>query len=55
MSTKTFVFLGMTVGSLVGGYIPSLWGADLLSMWSLFLSAIGGLFGIWIAVKLSNY
>jgi uncharacterized membrane protein YeaQ/YmgE (transglycosylase-associated protein family) len=55
MSTKTLVFLGMFIGSIVGGYLPSLWGADIFSMWSLVLSAVGGLLGIWVGYRMGNY
>ncbi len=51
MSTKSLVMLGMTVGSAIGSFIPTLWGASFLSYTSLILSAVGGLLGIWIAMK----
>lgn len=51
MSRKTLVYIGMVVGSSIGGYIPVLFGADLLSFSSLFFSLIGGLVGIWIGYK----
>lgn len=51
MSTKTLVMLGMTVGSMIGSFIPILWGASFLSYTSLILSAVGGMLGIWIAMK----
>lgn len=54
MSTKTAVMIGMTVGSIIGGYIPVLFGASMLSMISIFTTAIGGFLGIWIGWKLSN-
>lgn len=54
MSIKTLIFIGMMIGSIIGGYIPSLWGADIFSMWSLVLSAVGGLLGIWAGFKLGN-
>ena len=38
----------MTVGSAVGGYLPVLWGGDLLSFSSLILSGVGGILGIWL-------
>ena len=44
--------LGMIVGSIIGGYLPVLFGASFLSMWSLFGSAVGGLLGIWIVYKI---
>jgi len=46
MSAKFFVFLGMTIGSLIGGYIPTLWGAGLISYSSVLFSGLGGIVGI---------
>lgn len=42
----------MTLGSLAGGYMPSLWGADMFSMSSILLSAVGGFLGIWVGYKI---
>lgn len=44
----------MTIGSVVGGYIPVLWGGGLLSFTSVIGNAIGGLLGIWVTFKLTN-
>ena len=52
MSRKKLIILGMVVGSIVGGYVPSLFGVDGL-MASLLCSTAGGLLGIWIMYKLS--
>jgi hypothetical protein len=41
----------MTIGSLVGGYIPTLWGAGILSMSGILLSGIGGFVGIWVGYR----
>jgi hypothetical protein len=46
------IMLGMVVGSIAGGYIPSLFGIDDLSMLSILGSFIGGILGILIAYKL---
>lgn len=54
MSRKT-IWLGAGIGGTVGGLIPLIWGADMLSASSIFLSTLGGLVGIWLAVKISNY
>jgi hypothetical protein len=48
MGGKSLVWIGMTVGSAVGGYLPVLWGGDLLSFSSLILSGLGGILGIWL-------
>jgi hypothetical protein len=55
MSRKTIIWIGMSIGSVVGGYIPNLWGANFLSMSSIFLTAVGGIAGIWLGFKLSDY
>jgi hypothetical protein len=45
----------MLVGSTAGAYAPSLWGVSSFSFTSALLSAVGGIIGIWIGFKLSNY
>jgi len=54
MSTKTYVWIGLFVGSGIGGYVPSLWGVGFLSYSSALTSAIGAILGIWIGFKLGN-
>ena len=54
MSRKTIIYIGFGIGSIIGGLIPSLWGADILSFSSMILSGIGGFAGIWIAYKYSG-
>ena len=54
MSPKFFVFLGMTVGSIIGGYIPTLFGVGLFSFTSVLTSGLGAMVGIWIGYQLSN-
>ncbi len=54
MSRKSWVWFGLTVGSLVGGYAPLLWGGDTLSFTSIGLSAVGGLVGIWAGFKIGE-
>ena len=46
--------MGMTVGSLIGGYIPVLFGVDLFSFTSIIFSAIGGIAGIWVSYKMTE-
>ena len=45
----------MFIGSAIGGYIPMLWGGSLFSFSSIILTAVGGLAGIWLGFKISNY
>ncbi|MDE2188407.1 MAG: hypothetical protein KGJ35_01615 [Patescibacteria group bacterium] len=57
MSRKTLIWIGLMVGSTVGSCIPMLWQGTngLLSMSSIFLSAVGGIAGIWAGFKVADY
>lgn len=48
------IWLGLFVGSGVGGYIPALWGADMFSISSVIGSALGGIAGIWLGFRLGE-
>ena len=48
------IWLGMFVGSFIGGYIPGLWGADIFSLSGVVFTAIGGFVGIWLGFKISG-
>lgn len=52
---KKFVMLGAVIFGAIGSYVPMLFG-DMDSMigWSILGSIVGGLFGIWLAVKAYN-
>jgi len=54
MSRKSFVMIGLVAGSLIGGYVPILWGAGLLSFSSLLGNTIGAILGIFIAFKMTE-
>ena len=54
MSSKSLIWIFMFIGSSVGGFIPTLWGAGFLSLSSVFLTAIGGIAGIWLGFKLGQ-
>lgn len=54
MNSKAFVWVGMLIGSTVGGFIPSLWGSSVLSISSMFFSAVGAIIGIYFGYKLSQ-
>jgi len=51
---KTFVWIGLFVGSTVGGMVPELWGESAFGGWSLVLSMLGGFAGIWGGYKLGR-
>ncbi len=52
MSSKTIVLIGVTIGSLIGGYIPVLWGGSAFSVSSVVLSTIGGSIGLILTYKM---
>ena len=52
---KSFIWVGMFVGSTIGAYIPALWGGSLFSFTSIILTAIGGFAGIWAGFKVSRW
>jgi hypothetical protein len=54
MPSKTFIWIGMFVGSSIGSYLPVLWGAGFFSFTSIVLSAIGAIAGIWLGFKISK-
>jgi hypothetical protein len=54
MTSKSLIWIFMAIGSTIGSYVPTLWGAGFLSFSSVILSAVGGIIGIWIGFKLSS-
>ena len=52
---KKSVWAGMVIGSTLGGLVPNLWGAGLFSFSAIFLSAVGGILGIYVAYNLARY
>jgi hypothetical protein len=51
VSKKGLIWLGLTVGTAVGGYLPVLWGGELISFSSVILSTAGGIAGIWLGYR----
>jgi len=51
---KKIVLLGMLFGSVIGGYIPTYFGAGMLSISSIICGAIGGALGIWLTFRMIN-
>jgi outer membrane lipoprotein SlyB len=54
MSAKSLIWIGVFVGSTVGGFIPMLWGGNMLGVGSIIWGTIGGLAGIWAGFKVSK-
>jgi hypothetical protein len=51
---RTAIWTGILIGSTLGGFIPSLWGGDLLSYSGLLLSGAGAFAGLWVGYKMST-
>ena len=51
MSSKKTYYIAAFVGSVIGAYIPKLWGVSSLSFSSVFFSGVGGIAGIVIVWK----
>ncbi len=45
---------GMILGSIVGGYLPVLFGVSVFSFISILGNGLGGILGILIALKLTQ-
>lgn len=54
MSRKTLVMGGMIIGSIIGGYLPVLFGSSLFSFISILGNGLGGILGILFALKLTQ-
>jgi uncharacterized membrane protein YeaQ/YmgE (transglycosylase-associated protein family) len=52
MPSRVSIWIALFIGSTIGGIIPELWGAEMLSYTSLILSGVGALVGLWIAIKM---
>jgi len=48
------IWLGLFVGSTIGSFVPSLWGAGMFSFSSLIFGTLGGFAGIWLGYKMSE-
>ncbi len=54
MQSRSLVWLGLTVGSTLGSFVPELWGSSFLSFSSVIFTAIGGIAGIWVGFKITQ-
>ena len=51
---KRVLWMCIAVGSTVGGLIPQAWNASGFGVAALLGSAIGGIVGVWVAVRISG-
>ena len=44
--SRKLIWFGLFVGSSLGGYLPTLFGADMFSLWALLGGTVGGVAGV---------
>jgi hypothetical protein len=54
MESKRLTYIGILVGGALGGYLPTLWGADYFSFQTILGNGVGAIFGIWVIFKLTH-
>ncbi|MDB5185999.1 MAG: hypothetical protein JWL85_522 [Candidatus Saccharibacteria bacterium] len=55
METKTYIWLGIFIGSTAGGVLGMVLDkGNALGLWTLLLSTVGGIAGIWAGYKIAN-
>ena len=54
MSPKKLIGIGATIGSILGSYVPTLWGDSDFSTASILFAFFGGMLGIFIAYKIAQ-
>ena len=51
---RSAIWVGIFVGSTIGGFIPALWGGDMLSYSGVLLSGVGAFVGLWLGSRASR-
>jgi hypothetical protein len=51
---KIAIYIGATIGGIIGGYLPTLWGAGLLDFSSIFWGSVGTIGGVAAAYYLAK-
>ena len=51
---RSVIGLCIGFGSVVGGYVPALWGASSFSIQSLLFGVIGAIGGVWVGTRISD-
>ena len=54
MEQKKLITIGMIMGGIAGGYLPTLWDTNMFSLSGVIFSALGGFLGIWVGYKLGE-
>jgi len=50
---RSVIGLCATFGTVVGGYVPTVWGDSGFSLVSVVFAAVGGVAGVWLGVRVS--
>ena len=48
------IWIGIFIGSTIGGLIPELWGGDMISYSGVLLSGVGAFVGLWLGSRASR-
>jgi hypothetical protein len=51
---KLLIGVGSFCGTVMGSYVPCLWGEDSFSLWGIVFSIIGGMIGILLGYQLAK-
>ena len=51
---RSAIWIGIFIGSTIGGFIPELWGDDMLSYSGVLLSGVGAFVGLWLGARASR-
>ena len=55
METKTYIWLGIVIGGLIGGALGAMLDhGNALGLWSILLSGLGSIVGIFIGYRLGQ-
>lgn len=55
METKTYIWIGIFAGSLVGAWLGSMLDhGSMLGLWGILLSGVGAIAGVFIGYRLGN-
>jgi len=51
---RSSIWIGILIGSTIGGMIPWLWGDGMFSNSSVILSGVGAIVGLWVGFKIAT-
>jgi uncharacterized membrane protein YeaQ/YmgE (transglycosylase-associated protein family) len=55
MNPRPLIYIGLTIGSTIGSFIPTIWGAGYFSISSIVFSMFGAMIGMWLGYKLATF